>query len=181
MATIIDLIGSFVIIGAVMLTIFALTTNLNQASYNKSFSTTTQTNATTLARVLDYDIVKIGYHTSKPAMIIAKTDSMSFKADLLDDGNVKTVQYFLGSTSGMSNTKNPRDKVFYRIEGGKTIAMGLGVTGIQFSYYNNDGFATAALDSIKSIRVKITIESATPVDTSYSVISWQKRFYPKNL
>ena len=60
MGTLIDIIGSFVIVGVVMLIIFGLTTSLNQASYNKSFTTTTQSNATTVARIMEHDIVNIG-------------------------------------------------------------------------------------------------------------------------
>ena len=181
MSVMIDIIGSLIIIGVVMLSIFGLTGNLNQASYNKSFSLVAQTNAVTLARMLEYDIDKIGYHV-KPAMFTAAPDDIKFKAVLVYGGvTVNTVRYYISSTSVLGNTKNPRDRVLYREEDGKTIAANLGVTTLSFSYYNNDGFTTSALDSIKSIHVKFTVESPAPVDTTYAALSWEKRFYPKNL
>ena len=115
------------------------------------------------------------------AMLAAKSDSISFKGDLQNTGTVNTVQYYLGPVSGLAKTKNPRDRVLYRVEDGKVIGASMGVTSLSFSYYNSDGYATSAPDSVRSIRVKFTLESPSPVDTTYATLSWEKRFYPKNL
>lgn len=183
MSVMIDIIGSFIIIGVVMLSIFGLSSNLNQSAYNKSFSVVTQTNEVALARMIEFDFNKIGYQVpvSTPALLKARPDSIIFKAALTYGGSWSTVTYYTGPTSELTRTKNPRDRYLYRIEDGKKIPANLGVTSLSFVYYNRDGFITSALDSIKSIRARFTIESPEPVDTSYSGISWEKRIYPKNL
>ncbi len=181
MSILIDLIGATIILGIVLMAILGLNVNLDQASYSKTFTLITETNCVTLARMLEFDLVKAGYHTSKPAFLAAKSDSISFLADLRDAGTVNTVTYRLGPTSALGATKNPRDRMLYRTEDGSTIASNLGVTALTFTYYDLSGAVTAGLADVASINVQFTVESPFPVDTTYAAAVWQKRIYPRNL
>src|ERR1051326_2946848 len=190
MTVLIDIIGATLILGILILSIFGMDTNLNQANYNKTFTLITQTNCVTLARIIEFDFVKMGYHVPKDssvspprnaAIIAVKSDSIVFKADLRNNGTVNTVRYYIGSTSTLGSTKNPRDRMLYRVEDGNVIAAHLGLTNLSFSYYNGDGIATSRTDSIRSVNVFFTVESPEPVDTTYSAAFWQKKIYPKNL
>src|SRR6266852_7995743 len=117
MAVFIDILGAMIIVGILMLSIFGMNLNLNQANYNKTFSLITQTNCVTLARMFEYDLLKIGYKVPKDSsvspprnisILAAKPDSLAFKADLRDAGSVNTVRYYIGPVSALGSTKNPR-------------------------------------------------------------------------
>ncbi len=183
-AALIEIIGVCIIVGALMLCVFGWTSNLNVAAYNKSFSVIAQGNTITLARMFEYDVRKAGYHYPKPsiAMLSASPDTLSFKGDLQNTGTtINTVKYYVGPPSQAAYSKNPRDRILYRVQDGKVTPANLGVTNLSFRYFNKDGGVTTRLDSIKSVQVNFTIESPAPVDTTYASISWEKRFYPKNL
>jgi hypothetical protein len=186
MWVIIDIFGASIIAGIILVAIFGMNVNLDQATYNKTFTLITQTNAVTLARMIEYDFIKIGYHTSKPAIFAIKPDSISFMANLRNSStgtaaDTNYVRYYVGPVAGLGSTKNPRDRMLYRVEDGKTIAANLGVTSLAFTYYDKDGLTTSIPDSVKSINVVFTCESPYPVDTTYAASFWQKRIYPRNL
>lgn len=181
MAVIIDIIGAAIIVGIILLAIFGLNANLNQASYNKNFSLIVQTNTVTLARMIEYDFVKIGFHTPRPCILAATSDSISFMADLGNDGTVHAVQYYVSPVSVLGTTKNPRDRLIYRVEDGEVIAANLGLTSLALSYFDGYGNVTSSPDSIRSIDVRFKVESPEPVDTGYIASFWQKRIYPRNL
>src|SRR6516162_782763 len=161
MTSVINFIGSAILASLIFASIFGLTHNLNQSNYEKNFELTTQTNAVFLARLMEYDFVKIGFHYPRPAVAIIAADSQSitFKADLLDSGTVNTVSYAIGPVSDLANTKNPRDRYLYRTLDGVTTSANLGLTRLQFIYYDNDGHVTSNLSLIKSMNVQFTIES----------------------
>ena len=181
MWVLIDIIGATIILGIIIMAILGLNVNLDLASYNKTFTLITQTNTVTLARMLEYDLVKAGYHTPKPAILGAKSDSISFLTDLRDAGVVNSVTYYLGPTSVLGSTKNPRDRMLYRVEYGSTISSNLGVTALKFTYFDTAGSVTTIPSNIASINVQFTVESPFPVDTTYAAAVWQKRVYPRNL
>lgn len=190
MWVIIDIIGATLIVGIILMAIFGMNMNLNQATYNKTFSLITQTNCVTLARMFEYDLLKIGYHVPKDSaytppknlsILGAKSDSIVIRADLRDAGTINTVSYYVGQPSALGTTKNPRDRMLYRVEDGNVIAANIGLTSLTFKYYNKDEFATTAVESIRSINIKFTVESPEPVDTTYAAAFWQKKLYPKNL
>lgn len=173
--------------------IFSNMGNVNQAHYEKTLTTNQHTNIVTFARMLEYDIVKIGYHSKKDAIQYADTSRIQFKADLENNSNVLSVQYSLGNM--IASTKNPRDRmVIKQVSTKPTISANLGLTSLQFSYYDTLGqrletpiTTSARLDSIKSITIKIWLESPEPVysmitgNTSYQTVYWEKTIFPRNL
>src|SRR5437870_550649 len=131
MSTILDILGATIIVGIMLLALFGLNLNMHAASYNKTFTLITQTNAVTLARMMEYDMVKMGYHSlTRPYVLAAKPDSIAFKADLRNSGTVNIVRYYVGATSGLAFTKNPRDRMVYRVEDGNVMAANLGLTSL---------------------------------------------------
>ena len=189
----IDIFGALLIAGIMFLTIFSLMGNMNQANFEKTMSVNVQGNITTLARVLESDLLKIGYHSKADAVQYADSSGIRFKSDILNDSSVVTVQYALGGD--VTTTKNPTDKFISRIvDGQPTITANVGLTYIHFAYFDSLGrelttplTTMARLDSIKAIRVKIRLESAEPVSLPYSMtptyqsVFWEKTIYPRNL
>ena len=186
MAGLFNVMGAAIIVGILFLSVFGLMGKLDEATYNKTFSLNVQTNAITLARMMESDLLKAGFHdTTKHAFISADSVSIKFRGDLQNVGvmHLDTVRYYLGSPTDplAATTKNPRDRIIYHVVDNQATACNLGLTSLSFTYFNDGGFQTTSLDSIRSVRVKFTVESLEPVDTTYFSIYWDKTLYPKNL
>lgn len=192
MPSLIDVLGSLIIIGIILLTVLGVATDLGQASYDKTFTLNLQTNAVTAARILESDFVKIGYRApTKPAISYATTEAITFKSDLQDAGTVNTVQYFVGPLTdpAVALTKNPRDRVLYRVMDGQTIAVNIGITEFGLAYFDSVGAPTTDASRIKSIRLKVRLESPerviqryeTDADSTYPGVFWEKTIFPRNI
>ncbi len=184
MSVILDVFFAAIIAGIIFLAILGLDTNLNQASYNNTFSLITQSNAVALARMIEYDFVKMGNNVPyQQAILTARPDSITFKADLGNSGPsyVNIVTYCLAPTSTLASTMNPNDRLIYRIQDGQVTPMNLGVTNLTFTYYDANQNITAIDSLIRSIDVKFIIQSPEKVDTSFSTVFWEKTFQPKCL
>ncbi len=193
MSVLIDIIGAFIIGSIMFVMIFSNMGIVNQAHHEKALSTNVQTNVVTLARILEYDILKIGYHIKNDAIQYADSTGIRFRADLQNDGNIVSVQYILGNL--ITSTRNPKDRKFIRQAGSPpAIEANLGLTSMKFTYYDTLGnrlqtpiTTPIRLDSIKSINLKLWLESPEPVysittgDSSYQTVFWEKTMYPRNL
>ncbi|HTK82179.1 MAG TPA: hypothetical protein VL633_07810 [Bacteroidota bacterium] len=193
MSSLLNITGAVVIGGLIMLSILGRAINLNQTSIEKTTTLTMQTNAVTAARILEYDFVKAGYKVPKgTAVTAADSVSITFTADLLDDGVVRTIQYSLGSTSesNVASTRNPRDRILHRsVSGQSSTDAILGLTNLLFTYYDSLGKKTTTLSQIRSIYVHMDFEAServikttdTPSDTGYQGVHWEKTIFPRNL
>ena len=200
MSAMIDIIGATILAGMVMLIIFGVTANLNQTLYTSTFTLNVQTSAVALAREIEYDFTKMGYNIDKTTtvvILIADSTRIRFKADILNAGIIDTIGYWTGSLLPL--TRNPRDMVFTRQQKSplinSSINANLGVTNFSLTYYDSLGtkISTPVVSDsdrrrIKSIKVKLYIESPEPVsksydqsDTSYIGVNWEKLIYPRNL
>ncbi len=199
MASMLDIIGATIIAGMVMLIIFGVTANLNQTLYTSTLSLNVQTSAVSLARTLEHDFYKIGYNVNKTtdtSITYADTNQIRFKADLSNTGTtLNRVVY--RSANLITSTRNPRDRVFVRRQDNSQINAEIGVTNFNLTYYDVNGSRIStpithkdSLAKIKSIKVKLFIESSEPVlktdnpqDTlnSYIGVHWEKLIYPRNL
>lgn len=193
MSVILDIVLTIVIGSILFVVIFTLMGNMNQAHFEKTLTINVQTNVVTIAQIIEYDFLKIGYHTKDDAIQYADSTTIRFKADLKNDGNVVNLQYSIGSE--VYATRNPRDFMFVRQAGGyPTINANVGLVSLKFTYFNTLGniipspiTTKANLDSIKAIRVKIELESVEPVysyltgDSTYQSVFWEKTIYPRNI
>ncbi len=193
MTVLIDIIAAAVIAGVMLVSIFGIMNNINQAHFEKTLSTSIQGNVIALARTMEYDFLKIGYHTTDDAIQMADSNSIIFKSDLQNINNVVSVSYCLGGP--VLSTRNPYDYSLIRqVPGEEAMDASVGVTELQFMYFDSLGrqmacpiTTKARLDSIKAIRIKIRLESPEPVyspSTSapvYQGVFWEKTVYPRNL
>ena len=184
MGYLLDMIGSIMLIGVLIITVANVNVNMNQALYDSTFELNAQRNLIELARSIEYDFLKIGYRTAKPAISLADSDRITFKADLTNTGVVDSVRYFLSSTTaaGVASTPNPRDRVLYRLKNSEAQkGASLGLVQFHLAYYDSNGVATSNLSLIRSIKVQLTVESPYPVDSTYAGAYWEKLIYPRNL
>ena len=184
MSIILDIMSSVIIGGIIMVIIVGIIANMSQSSYEKYETVRTESNRIVLARQIEFDLEKIGYHAVKPAIQGADSLSIWFNADIYNDGIVRGIRYYLGSPleAMVMKTRNPRDRVLYREEVGKTPTVyNYGVTDLRFVYYDSTGKPTANRSLIRAIDVQLTLETQEPINSRYAGFTWQKLFYPMNL
>ena len=95
---ILDIMGSMIIGGILMITLFRVSDRATESTYNKTGDLTIQQNIAAVVRTLEYDFRKIGYcadwtqipNPSK-SIIFAKSDGIKFLTDVDRDGKVDTM------------------------------------------------------------------------------------------
>ncbi len=198
MAMMMDIVGAAIVVGMLIVTIMNVDINMSDENY-KSFSEyKTQTELIQLGRILEFDLYKAGYRipksdlTSGDIIAIAESSRVKFYTNLFNvAGGRDSIMYGLGGFVGV--TTNPRDMMLYRFENTTRVFINYSVTKFKLQYYNSqDSLLTlpisgARLDSIRSIRVQLALETPEPFDTSrfggypYISASYNKLVYPRNL
>ncbi|MEN8191393.1 MAG: hypothetical protein ABFS12_01170 [Bacteroidota bacterium] len=193
-STLIDIMGSIVIGGMLMLILF----RLNDASVENSFlyngELIIQKNLVEVVDLLEYDLRKIGYcanwkNLPDPSKYIKSVDSnsISYYTDVDSDGNVDSLSYYLGPASALSHTPNPRDRMLYRkVNNEKPLAANLGVTQFEFTFFDVFGnqipFPIAVPGQIQTMQIDIAVEDIAAYDENYQRIFWRQiRLAARNL
>jgi hypothetical protein len=195
--TILDILGSMVIGGILMITAWRLSDAATNKTYNNGSELTLQQNLVTVAEILENDFRKIGY-ASNPnsfptgasrtkSIPYADTSSIWFYTDIctpnnpFGDGSIDSIHYYLGPISECANTPNPRDRILYRVVNTETpMPCNLGVTQFYMVYYDylSDSMATPItrekIGEIKTIEINITVENVSVYDTAYSSAFWKQ-------
>ncbi len=169
-------VGSLLLLMALRLNAQAIETN---AVYQNNLNL--QQSIVVLVDIVESDFRKIGYcrdykKIQPPNIAIVKADSNSIKflTDILSsptdagDGVVDTIYYFLGDTTELSSTPNPRDRYLYRIVNGNAAkGWNLGVTQFNLRYYDALGskipFPVPDPRLVYTMEVNISLESAAPL------------------
>jgi len=185
--TLLDIVGSIIIGGVLMVVLLNTNNNAVQNTYNYGGDVSIQIELTNLVQTIDSDFRKIGYSSIQtivldPTKIIllADTSSIKFLSDVSNNGTIDTVYYYLGPTSELSYTTNPNDRILYRITHdslSSAITMrNPGVTIFRFSYYDSSGSSlscpVASLAKISKIQIQLKMESAIPYSGSYVSAYW---------
>jgi hypothetical protein len=165
MNVILDLMGSTIIGGVLLLLILKLNLYTSNANYYSDNELKLQQNVKTLAEVMNYDLRKIGYGYDGTAIVTAEQNRIKFYADMdapgtFGHGVVDFVEYYLGDSTEASGTVNQRDKVLYRIINNTDTLGGptLGLVDLKFSYLDGQGIVTTILDSIKYVKAEFWVE-----------------------
>jgi hypothetical protein len=183
MNTFLDIAGSVIICGLLLLAVLNSYSNVNQYTLQNSMDLSVQENLLEWQEIVQHDFRKIGYRVANPAWAIQHCDStsVSFVSDIDNNGVVDSVSYFLGSRDQGSGTQNPRDRALYRVVSGQQTGGVLGLTDFHLKYYDSQGKNTTAPSAVKSIEVFIQVESPFPLDTTYIRSYYKGLIYPLNL
>ena len=191
---ILDIMGSMIIGGILMITLFRVSDRATERTYNNSGDLTNQQNIAAVVRTLEYDFRKIGYcadwtqipNPSK-SIIFAKSDGIKFLTDVDRDGKVDTMYYYIGPASELIYTANPRDRFLYRVVNNeKPVKVNLGVTQFDLVYFNVDKeiipVPISVLGEIYTIQISVAVEDIEAYDEKYSQVFWRQiRLVAKNL
>jgi hypothetical protein len=203
--TLLDIIGSTIIGGVLLLILLRMNSTAIQNNYDYSGERIVQQDLVDVVQLIEYDFRKIGYcrdqtKIAKQSMAILQADSTSikFQTDLqiitsplsdlqYGDGIVDTVRYYLGPTSELTSTPNPNDKILYRVINHNTAkGSNSGVTRFKLTYFDvfgvEIGTATNPLPAapplqIASIKVEVAVENpvATTDPNTGTTYSYDKR------
>lgn len=175
-------IGSLMIGGIFLLSLWGFQADLRDHSFVNTNDLVVQQNAMAMTGIVEADFRQIGLGVDSSVVVAAALHSISFYADLGGDGTVDLVTYSVSNPSAAAGTPNPRDKILYRVVNGKTqINAAMGVTDFRLRYFDLDGKVTNDLAKIKAIELTLEMESTIPYDGKYAHFFWRKKMTPPNL
>lgn len=199
MAAILDIVGSFLIAGFVLM--MGLRLNANVANSNQSYKADVivQESLVSLVQSVEFDFRKMGYGVEDPTTVLRLADSthIVFLSDVDNDEVVDTVAWYLGGP--VTSTPNPNDKILYRRvvypkTGVTSLVGGLpGVTRFSLKYLNQEGAPAQFLSQIWIVETTMRVESPWKVQDrevleqsyglwGYSAAFWrQTRLASRNL
>jgi len=190
MGYLLDIVGSFIIAGMVVMILLAVNINNTASSSVILFTTLEQRKVTDVSELIEYDFYKIGYRIPDEKIAIADSNEIKFYTDINNDDVVDSVHYYLGELTDLSSTTNPNDKPLHRRRNDTdSLSTKIPVVDFNLSYFDSIGNSLdyASLTSsgvrelIKSIKIKITVESDEMYDEQYRTSEWKKKISPKNL
>jgi hypothetical protein len=191
-STLVDIITSTVIFGVLALTVARVQANINVTMFENQHNVVTQTNSVELARQIEWDFAKIGFHVSGQKITAADSTEIRFQADLENKNFVNSVRYYVGDTSQCSMTLNKHDYPLFRVQDGQTVRQNWGLTQFRIAYYDaaeqripTPIIGAANLANIHSVKVSFQLESAEPTinmqDSVWAMVTWEKTIIPRNL
>lgn len=196
---VLDLAGSILIGGLIMLILFRMNSTAVENVYNNGGELSLQQNLAVTAKVLENDFRKIGYcavWTKIPdpskSILLADSTRIKFLTDIDKDGTgpdgeVDTLYYYLGSTSELTETANPRDRFLYRVINNESPkGINLGVTQFKLIYFDALGdtinFPITVPSEIYTLEINLTVENVAGYNEQYSSAFWRQiRLTARNL
>jgi len=198
---IIDIIGSFIIFGWLML--MSLRMNVANSENMQTYrgELLVQQNLVEVTKLLEYDFRKIGFCLEPnrlpdptKSILLADSNRITFLTDVDltgagPDGNLDSISYYLGPTSELAETTNPRDRLLYRVVNSQAArGSNLGVTYFNLKYFDSQGNGLALpitginLQRIQTIQISITVENVVaaelvetaPLNQQYASAFWQQ-------
>jgi len=192
-STIIDIVGSIIIGGILLILLMRINEAVVEGTYNNTQELILQQNLATSALIIENDFRRIGYCQNynliptTDAIISATDSSISFRTDVNNAGIVNTLQYYTGPASELTSTPNPRDRFLYRVIDGETpVGVNLGVTQFRLVYFDQLGdslpFPITDPSTIGSMEINLAVENVAGYDEQYSSAFWRQiRLAAKNL
>lgn len=179
-----NLIGSIIIGGMMLLIINNYSSSLSQTSHVRTLDGINTYNASSVAKLIEYDFNRMGLRVPPTTTIVRRADSsrITFLSDIDNNGNIDSVRYILSVPDSASSTYNPRDRILYRLVNAQPMRDAtMGVTRFRIRYFDWDGHTTTDLAQMRSFEITLHVESVIPYDATYSNFYWQTKICPPNL
>ncbi|QQS35219.1 MAG: hypothetical protein IPM56_13295 [Ignavibacteriales bacterium] len=193
-SVILDIIGSIIIGGILLTIVLRLTDTAAEKTHNYSGELSLQQALVTVAQIVEHDFRKMGYCADwqkfpdpTRAIIQADTSAIRFYTDYDNDGDIDSIRYYLGTTSELAGTPNPRDRMLYRVVNTETAkTSNVGVTQFYLTYFDafGDTLSLPIPDPrlINSFEINVQVENSYAYDNKYSSAFWRQiRLVARNL
>jgi hypothetical protein len=191
---ILDVLGSIIIAGILMISIFRLQNATTEDLYRGTGNLTAQTNLATVVQILETDFRRIGYCADwkqipvpTESILYADSTSIRYLTDIDQNGLIDTMFYNFDPNTDIPGTPNPRDRFLYRtINSESPVEVNMGVTQFKMEFYNSLGtrlnFPITDPREIYSMQIDITVEDVAAYDQKYQTIFWRQiRMAARNL
>ena len=192
MATMLDLVGSVIVGGLVLLMMLGFKADLGTTTDAQCFNQGIQEDLRALTDVLEYDFRKMGYDVPFESNVKYINDStIAFYGNFDNWGGCDSLQYYFRSIKP-PGARNPSVGTLYRVLNTQAPqAIRLGVTRFKMLWYDEDGnLKPSVLKDIRSVKVSLTVESDYTADSIrvgvnwrrlYAGATWERTIRPKNL
>lgn len=184
-STIIDVIGSFIIGGLLIVNLLKLNATVIENETHFSHDKSVQLDVVIIATLIDRDFNLMGYcgnHTqlrSDSTLVYGDAESIIFIADLDNNGIYDLVHYYLSDTSALSHTPNPRDRLLYRrINSDQPLIIGNNITEFNLEYL--DGLRNPITPpvnynpNVNFVKVSFKVEDPFAYEENYSQAVWRR-------
>jgi hypothetical protein len=192
--TLLDILGATVVGGLLLLILLKMHGAVAGNSIIFGSDRSLQRSLAETALVIENDFRKMGYcedpyklTEGMQRILFADSASISFYTDVNRDGNLDVMSYYLGDTTELASTPNPRDRILYRqINALTPFMVSTNVTALKLEYFDVFGnllpSPVTTPDEIAQLRISFKVEDAEAYDTLYSQAYWQQvRLTSKNL
>jgi hypothetical protein len=168
--SLLDVQGSFVIGGILMLSLLGLNLIISTSHRDLSLGYMSQSSADEMIAVIQNDFRKIG-HRVMGQDPIQRFDStrIVFLADLDNDGDIEKIEYSLSDTTAVTQTTNPHDRYLYRIiDGSPHEGVALGVAEFTLRGFDAMGGSTTTPEALRTIEIDLAVEATESVSHVYN-------------
>ncbi len=192
-SVLIDILGSTIIGGILLISMLQL--NENSVKNDKLWGNDRilQRDLSSLATMMESDFRKMGYcnetilDDTLHLIWRADTSAFKFRGDIDSDGDLDDIYYYLGPTSELAGTPNPRDRILYRQINNETpLIVSTNIVQLNLLYF--DTFENllsqpiADTREIESMQVGIRVEDPAAFNNEYTTAYWQQiRLISRNL
>jgi len=184
-----DIVGSFLIGGLILLILVNLNLSMNTSAAENLNTNISQGNLVSTTYVIEHDIYKIGYRITGEKITVADSTELKFYTDIDNNGTKDSIHYYLGNTSEMFLTFNPKDRLLYRIMNNETASSSNIVVDFNLTFHDSLGAVinyaslknASSRQKVKTITVSLFVEPAEPIDGIYQGAEWKKNLIAKNL
>ncbi len=173
-----DIVGSFIVGGIVILILANLNFSISAAASENLYSGIVQRGLTSAPDLIEYDFYKIGYRSSGNKIEIADSNEIKFYSDIDNDGVSDKLHYFVGDAKSFTETSNPNDFLLTREKNKEKPAASIPVVEFKLTYYDSLGqkidyallSSQSERDKIKTLRIRMQCESADMIYDHYEAV-----------
>jgi hypothetical protein len=184
MSYMIDLIGSLILAGYVIIAGIEFNAALTGSADAQQATVTVQETTVDLLRSIEFDFRKIGYGVPETRQAILDTSAtrIRFLTDIDRNGTIDSVMWYVGASPG--RFPNPNIIGLYRkVNNGRPVAAALGVTQFGLRYLDEGGGIATSMTAIATIELTLKMESLSKIqdqvitDQSYAQMGYATVFW----
>jgi len=173
MQSIIEIIGSTIIGGMILLLILTSKSNVSKSSTSQVINSNIQSNLTTVTEMMEGDLKNLGYRiTDSTSITAADSNRITFKIVNDSTHTTDSISYYYTTSS---------TSLFRKINNNTPTQINLGITNFNVWYYDKNGAITSSKQLIKSFKVAITVQDTFKYDGDPVSAYWVRTFKPQNL
>lgn len=171
---IVSQIVSLIAAAVIILTLFALYTNLRVGKASASYSVMSRQDVNHLLSQLTTDFHQSGDKNMAIILLDAQESSVTFVVCDQQKITSDTIQYFIGDLTQLSHTPNPMDKILWRkVNSLPPEPFNIGLVNFHCFYADSKYVAVQTRDDVQYIEFTIETEPSFPASGKYERVAYQ--------